>query len=105
VCIGLLGVGADVYNDLTLREIFYKIEGYNEAKENEMRMAFESSRFTAWLVVSAMSSNSVPISDFYRFPWESPREVFVMSTDRFEELKRTWLNPENTIDKILTLKK
>lgn len=78
-----------LYN-LTLRQFFYKVEGYNEVKkadyEFNFHSRFEAARFTAAMVLSSFGGKKFDAS----FPWDKKEPIKVMSPERFEEIKKLW---------------
>ncbi|MDP2336060.1 MAG: hypothetical protein Q8N05_06360 [Bacteroidota bacterium] len=87
---GWLGLMPDELYSLTLRQFFYKIEGFNEVRnaDNELnyQSRFESARFTAAMVLSSLAGKKFDAS----FPWDRKKPIKLMTPERFAEIKKLW---------------
>lgn len=78
----------DELYDLTLREFWHKVDGFNELHQSKQRRMFEASRLTAAIVIASFAGKAMAPDEVFRFPWETPRELKIMTSERFNELTR-----------------
>jgi hypothetical protein len=80
-----MGLTPKQLDGLTLREFFYKLSGYYEARHAETRVAFESARLTATIILNALSEKPVQPRDVVRFAWEEQKTFPRMDPELFNK--------------------
>ena len=71
----MLGLSPAQLDELTFKQFFLKIKGFNEVQANNQKTVLIAARLTAGIVLRNFSGESFHLMDLYRFPWEEAREL------------------------------
>ena len=77
----------------TLRELFRKIEGFNQVQMQNQRSQMEAARLTSWLVIRSMNGSNISPQSIVKFEWEKqekPKKAAILSRDRRDFLVKKW---------------
>lgn len=89
IAFGFLGLRPDQLYKYTQREFFHMLNGMRERRQSDFREQIENTRFLAWLILRSFASGRIEPEDVFRFPWEKPKPVKLMSPERvkwYEEI-------------------
>ena len=79
----MLNLTPNQLDNLTLRQFFYKFNGYTEKQNNTTKTTYMAARLTAALVINSFSENTIQPIDLYRFAWEEPKIIPATDPETF----------------------
>ena len=92
--LGWLGLHPSELADYTLRDLFRKLEGFNQVRQHDYRNRFEAARLTSWMVISALNGKSITPQGLLKFEWETdktPKKTRAeISRNKRDELVKRW---------------